>query len=222
LADNNTVLSVTGVQGNAADFTPANTEYLSITDASQTGMEPTGDFSISAWVNIDSVPGSEIEIISKTNTASQRSFNFGILGSGDGYGLKLFISGNGATTTRVQGTSSAAIVGTGDVGKWRHLVAVYNEAAATVTMYKSGSSVGVTMNNAGTVTSVFNSSSPVIIGGLGTTGTPTALFDGSIDEVGFWSKALTSTEVTDLYNAGAGLPYLSTGATFTPRVSFII
>ena len=31
--------------------------------------------------------------------------------------------------------------------------------------------------------------------------------DGKIDEVGIWSRALTSTEVTELYNSGSGLAY---------------
>lgn len=32
-------------------------------------------------------------------------------------------------------------------------------------------------------------------------------FDGLIDEVGIWSRAIDSTEVTSLYNGGAGLQY---------------
>jgi hypothetical protein len=32
-------------------------------------------------------------------------------------------------------------------------------------------------------------------------------FDGMIDEIGVWSRALTSGEVTQLYNSGAGLQY---------------
>ena len=31
--------------------------------------------------------------------------------------------------------------------------------------------------------------------------------NGIIDEVGFWNRELTSSEVTDLYNSGAGLAY---------------
>ena len=39
-------------------------------------------------------------------------------------------------------------------------------------------------------------------------------FDGSLDEVGFWSRVLTPTELTDLYNSGNGLTY-----PFLPPVS---
>ena len=41
-------------------------------------------------------------------------------------------------------------------------------------------------------------------------------FTGEIDEVGFWSRALSASEVTELYNAGAGLtyPFVSNQANF--------
>ena len=37
-------------------------------------------------------------------------------------------------------------------------------------------------------------------------------FGGEIDEVGLWSRALTSSEVSDLYNGGSGLPFASATA----------
>ena len=33
--------------------------------------------------------------------------------------------------------------------------------------------------------------------------------DGIMDEVGIWSRTLTSTEISDLYNSGDGLAYIS-------------
>jgi len=33
------------------------------------------------------------------------------------------------------------------------------------------------------------------------------IFDGNIDEVGIWDRILTTDEITELYNAGAGLAY---------------
>jgi len=44
-------------------------------------------------------------------------------------------------------------------------------------------------------------------------------FSGVIDEIGIWSRALTSTEVTELYNSGDGLTYpFSTDVTIYPSV----
>jgi hypothetical protein len=42
-------------------------------------------------------------------------------------------------------------------------------------------------------------------------------FHGVIDEVGAWSRALTATEVTELYNAGAGKQYVA--PTYTTRTT---
>ena len=39
-------------------------------------------------------------------------------------------------------------------------------------------------------------------------------YEGMLDEVGIWSKALTATEVSDLYNSGNGLAYDATGDSF--------
>jgi hypothetical protein len=42
-------------------------------------------------------------------------------------------------------------------------------------------------------------------------------FDGRIDEVGLWERALTQEEITSLYNSGAGLSYpFSVGEDITP------
>lgn len=41
-------------------------------------------------------------------------------------------------------------------------------------------------------------------------------WDGKIDEIGFWSRALTGAEITQLYNGGAGLqyPFTTTNSNF--------
>src|SRR6056300_583443 len=62
LTDNNTVGQATSLTGvpytEGADFERGNTEYLSITDASQSGLSPlSSDFSVSVWVKFESLPG---------------------------------------------------------------------------------------------------------------------------------------------------------------------
>ena len=41
----------------------------------------------------------------------------------------------------------------------------------------------------------------------------TYFIGGTIDEIGWWSRALTTTEITDLYNSGSGLAYPFSAAT---------
>jgi len=57
------------------DFESANVQYASITDASQTGLDITGDITMEAWINLESLTGSDQAIIAKYDTgASQRSY----------------------------------------------------------------------------------------------------------------------------------------------------
>lgn len=42
---------------------------------------------------------------------------------------------------------------------------------------------------------------------------PTLFFNGKIDEVGVWNRALTEAEVTELYNGGAGKQYVAPAPT---------
>ena len=55
LTDNATVLYGTGKIGNAADFELATSEYLSITDAAQTGLDITGEITIACWIKPESI-----------------------------------------------------------------------------------------------------------------------------------------------------------------------
>lgn len=46
------------------------------------------------------------------------------------------------------------------------------------------------------------------IGSQISTGTPANFFNGTIDEVGIWNRTLSASEISNLYNSGAGLPYI--------------
>jgi hypothetical protein len=79
---------------------------------------------------------------------------------------------------------------------------------STLTAYVDGSSVG------STPASGSFSSTPTF--GVGTSDTQ-GNGAGTIDEVGVWTRALTSTEVSQLYNGGAGIQYpFAPAAKFTP------
>lgn len=52
-------------------------------------------------------------------------------------------------------------------------------------------------------------------------GSPNRHFSGAIDEAGIWSRALSSAEISELYNAGAGRSYSyiqSTGGSNAERL----
>ena len=204
LTDNNTVLYGTGKQGNCADFEDTNSEYLSITNAAQTGLSPTGDFSVSAWFKAESQPASgyEFAIVSKTAGGAGGSYMFTYLNSSGTYKLYAALYDSSAPGTNVNYFSAAQTLSN---GTWYHLAFVVTAASGKVEFFVNGSSIGsvtdASMNDINTCTAPFN---------IGAFNSSNRFMDGILDEVGFWSRALTSTEVTSLYNSGNGLSYADT------------
>ncbi len=120
--------------------------------------------------------------------------------SQSGVGLSLWrLSGDGKQEFRSQdpllSVFSNTIVST---GTWHHICWVKN--SGTGTFYLDGSPDGVVSpgDEGGTVSLNWF---------IGAVATGVNNFDGSIDEVGIWSKALTSTEITELYNSNSSLAY---------------
>lgn len=191
LTDNNTVLSAVGINGNAGDFELANSEYLSISDGAQSGLDLTGDFSISAWVKFESRTAARMHIVSKWGDVGvELSYGFSVTTSQ--LQVQLW---NGATeieTGRDWSTSN---------GVWYHVVMTYSDSGNVCKLYVDGAQLltDITCN-----TGAQNSTQAFEIG----TGAAEAwYFDGLIDEVVVWSKALSSTEVSDLYATGDGYCY---------------
>ena len=200
LTDNNTVLSGTGILSNGADFEASNSEYLSIADGSQTGLDITGDIAISAWVKLESdVPNSSsYQIVSKYNTSSQRAYEFNINDPSVGNDTIRFLVSNNGTTDDIM-----SVEYTFTSGIWYHVAASWDASASTATFYVNGLSIGT---DTGTATSIYNSTSDLIVGAR-PAASPTNFFDGIIDEVGIWSRVLTAGEISNLYNEGNALPY---------------
>ena len=87
-------------------------------------------------------------------------------------------------------------------GAWHFLVATYD--GTTLRLYTDGSpdgSAALTLNTTATI---------VNMGGV--QNSPTLV--GTVDEVAIWSRALSATEVSQLYNGGAGLTYPFSNASF--------
>ncbi|KGO96025.1 hypothetical protein Q767_07110 [Flavobacterium enshiense DK69] len=77
-----------------------------------------------------------------------------------------------------------------NIGQWEHYTAVYNNQS--LTLYKNGVSVGT--NTAG-YTGVNSTSQPLWIG----RGPSGGYFNGTVDDVAIWNRALTPEEVTQVY-----------------------
>jgi hypothetical protein len=165
---------------NAASFNGSN-QFLRISDNASLRLAGT-DFTISLWVR-----------------PTVLSNNF-LLSKWDGvndYALYQFATGRFTWTTRGVDNLSA---GSLSVGTWSLIVITY-----------TGTTLRIYLN--GTLDSTFTSVAPPIDttnnysingdsgGNFGT--------NASISSVGFWKRALTASEVTALFNNGAGRTYAS-------------
>lgn len=195
LTDNNTVLSGTGKINTCADFEDTNDEYLSRADGS---LEPAGAFSFSLWINYEELPGAAQDdgILGKWNsTGNQRSYAIAGFNNAGTHQLAFFVSPDGVN-------NFGAFVNSGvSISTWYHLVGIFTPSTS-IELYLNNTRIQNT--TASVPASAFGSTAEFRLGDYVSATSP---FDGLIDEVGFWDRALTSAEVTELYNAGAGLAY---------------
>jgi hypothetical protein len=179
--------------GNGADLEAGESDYLNITDGDQTGLDITGDFSISMWVKPET-------LVDQYTIAARWSG-----GVGDSFLIRYQTAGNFQMFNRLSGsTSSTTVSYTMSTATWYHLVFLYDASAGSFQVYVNGTSQGT---GTGLETSMDNATVPFSFGAVKTDATPDKFFDGVIDEAGMWSKVLTSDEISDLYNAGSGLQY---------------
>tara|TARA_R100001086_G_C11848217_1_gene261033 strand:- start:20151 stop:21605 length:1455 start_codon:yes stop_codon:yes gene_type:complete len=193
LDDGNTVTGTTGKIGEASLFTSANSEYLT----NSTSFSFTGDYSYSFWIKLTQLPstaGAAFEIQDSVG-ATTAGVNLRIESTD-----KIFLAYKNGGNTKIR--SDNAVFVAGDVGVWRHVAVTVDVSAQTAVIKKDNSSYTSTAVATG-ATSVGSGHATLYIGrnASGNYG------DYALDDFGVWDKILTSSEITDLYNSGSGLPY---------------
>jgi len=194
LTDNNTTASATGKIGNGADFVAANSEYLSLGDISDFDIvASTTDVSFFCWIKTSVKTGAP-GIASKWG-ASQRNWLFRVDSTTGA--LQVFAGSGGTTGVSVTGTTAI------DDGAWHFVGFTFTASDDKWRLFVDSSTAEATSATAAPAAST----AAVQIGG--NTAGSAAYWTGQIDEAGWWTKVLSSTEITDLYNSGSGLPYYS-------------
>lgn len=212
LTNTNTATFVAGKINNGINLVRASSQYFTITDAAQTGLDFAGSFSFSLWVNLTSLPsvaGGQFDIVSKDNVSVSRSYSLDAQTSDK---LELIVFN---TPNQMSGLTNSAFFVSGDVGSWVHTVGTYDSSTGTTVLYKNDASQALTQF--GTTVSPLNGTAPFNIGCRFSSSVAQNFTNGKLDEIGVWSRVLTSTEVTQLYNGGAGLQYPFTGPAATSK-----
>ncbi len=177
----------TGKINKAFDFDGYN-DYVALGSNSSLGSGLEDAFTFSAWIKTSDF---DIEKI-LSNEGYYSSYYLG----GDNEKLKLSV--------RVGYSSYVSITGTTDLddNSWHHVVAKFD--GDDLYLYVDG-----VMENSQDIGwyGPFFENEYVHIGARKRYSSTYEEFDGLIDEVGIWNRALTSEEITELYNSNAGVSY---------------
>ena len=174
-------------QTHSIDLESGSSQHLSITDASQTGLDITGDMTIECWAKLESQPPS--------------NNNMGIVGkraSGAGNRAYNFYYGDVSGTTKLGFTWTDDGTNQDDVGhnysletgRWYHLAVSIDVSGPDVKWYVDGELVDT--DSSGTRTSIYDNDDPFYIGTMQATGD---YFDGLMKDVRVFSDVRTASEI---------------------------
>lgn len=166
---------------NAAYSFNGSSSYLTRTSIGHTFTQA-GSFSVSIWIKKASNTTGNVAIMSGTTA----SLNFIWLVQCDA--TKAIFGTNKQQSAWFWTNATTNYV----LNEWEHYVGVYT--ANTMTFYRNGVLQGTTTN---THTNVSQASLPIWIG-RGVSGN---YFNGSLDDIGVWNRALTPNEITALYES---------------------
>jgi len=176
---NTNVTYATGKIQNGAVFDGASNRSLK-----RNSIATLTSFSVSFLVKFSAF-GSVIAIVDKLSTTAS---GFRIWAGTTWGGLLLTMNG-----------TSWAISFTPTVGQWYHFVWTYS--GGTAKLYKDGNTTPFDTKTGLSLTDGGNQFC------LGNRSNNDKSFNGMLDEVGLWTRELSSSEVAELYNGGNGLDY---------------
>ena len=171
---------------NSAKFVAASSQYLS--HANATGINVAGiDFSIQVWV----YPTGTGQISSKTT---------GGFGSREYDLIRPFVTGTNDPCRAEINNGGNITSGSVTTSAWHHLVLTYNNSTNAMILYIDGSSAATgTSSSDAAGTSQLN---------IGAGPAPSNYWSGNMALYGTWrNRILSASDVTALYNSGAGLSY---------------
>ncbi len=195
-------------EANAAYEFDGQQNFIRVENSSSISIQ--GSISISAWVlipqsnNLQQAQGLVTKwFYSGFDVCNEQEF--------DSYSLVLYDSDlNGfvdiAGTTNVNSVNNNAVFNN-DVqadSVWAHLTYTHDSQSGGK-LYLNGNQVA----SQSTVGDICPSTNPLYFGADNNNGVVHRFFDGALDDIGIWNRALTQDEITDLYNANLCYEYIT-------------
>ncbi len=164
----------------ALNLTGAANSFVAVTppviDSSQS-------YSVAAWVRVNNLTG--FQTIAGIDGAAISPFYLQLQ---DGV-LQFTVRGSDSTVS----TSTTVTGGTATPGDWTHLVAVHDNVADTISIYRDG-----TLQSSTAFASPWQATGNFVIGRAKWDGTPVDFLNGAVDEVHIYDRALTAAEAANL------------------------
>ncbi|MFB7088424.1 LamG-like jellyroll fold domain-containing protein [Streptomyces sp. NPDC056296] len=143
-------------------------------------LDTTGSYSVSAWVRLDALPGNYATAVSQDTRRQASPFYLQY--------------GQGAFAFSTPGENRARVETTPETGRWYHLVGVRDGADNRLSLYVDGEPAATA-----TAGPAYPSTGPLAVGRAQWDGNTTDFWNGAVDQVHAYDKALTAEEVKGLY-----------------------
>ncbi|GAA2989537.1 LamG domain-containing protein [Streptomyces flavovirens] len=142
-------------------------------------VDTTGDYTVSAWASLDALPGNYATVVSQDGRRQENPFYLQY--------------GQGAFAFSTPGAHRARLEVTPELGRWYHLVGV--RSGDRIKLYVDGALAATETAGSADV-----SSGPLSVGRAKWSGGNTDFWNGSVDQVRVYDKALTDQEVKALHD----------------------
>ena len=134
LTNTNAVTFSSGKINNGATFASVSSQYFTIANASQTGLNITGDLSIAGWIQFASLTNGTNQAAVNRDTSGTRGYNFTCEPQVGNTTIKwIFFDGVNLKYSNVL---------TPTLNTWYHAAVVYTASAGTADYYWNGASAG--------------------------------------------------------------------------------
>lgn len=178
-------------QTHSLDLELSSAQYAYITDASQTGLDITGDITIEAWIKVESAPATNswFTIAGKWGAGDPNNSYQMVYWNNSGtlrFGL---FTDNGSGTTNISARAQTFTTAT-----WYHVAAQFDASTGVAEFFVDGSSIGT---SAGSAITISNGGASFTIGVEDHDVSPNRYFDGLVDDVRVWDDLRTGTEIND-------------------------
>lgn len=184
VTNNGATYTPTGKINGSYDF-DGTSSYIDMGNSNSLTLD---SFTLSSWIYI-----------------TDFSSNNGIIGIGDGTQFFEWITlTDGTLYFEKDGSTRPTSITTNilSANTWYHVVLVYNSTTQTGDIYINGVEASYSTHQAGSGSLTIDGTTGNKYIGVRQSGTN--YFSGTIDEPSIWNRALTPTEIQELYNSGAG------------------